>query len=65
MYMFSVWTILRIPVRYRWTAQGDAFFVVVVMVLDLGACVWLFVLVLLVRPEYVLPGRVFAFVDIL
>ena len=51
--------ILQIPVRFHWIAQS-----VVVMVLALGACVWLFILVLLVCPESLLPGRVFAFVDI-
>ena len=60
-----MWAILRIPVRYRWIAQSDAFFVVVVTELDLSVCVLPFVFVLVVRPGYVLLARVFAFVDIL
>ena len=65
MYLPLVWTILRILVRYRWIAQSDVFFVVVVMESDLGVCVWPFALVLVVRLEYVLPARVFGFVGIL
>ena len=55
---------LRIPVRFHWTAQSVAFFVVVVMVLAPDAYVWPSVLLLLVRSNFVLPGRVFVFVDI-
>ena len=46
---------LRIPARFHWTVQSDAFFVVVAMggmvvLLALYAYAWLPFLVLLVRP---------------
>ena len=40
---------LQIPVRFRWTAQSETFFVVVVMVLVPGAYPYLLFSVLLVR----------------